>query len=215
MANIKEIKESASVRLDRLDARADAFQAALGAGESQIQERIAHRKQKIRRALDKLSSDIDQQNGLPPERKQAARSLVDNLNEQIDLSCAAAQETLAYGRRQIQESAQKLEAELDNCLATIKGPGVELSKASLGAYARALDGLDAELEAAEARLSSIKDKVIAAFDQRRQAVEEEIDAFRRQFREKKAQAGEGFASLEEELHEKFEQTVKTFKNLFS
>jgi archaellum component FlaC len=94
MSNIKEIKESADVKLDKLDARRTHFKPPWGGSESQIQERIEHRKREIPRTLDQLSSDIDQQKDLPDERKQAVRSLVDNLNEQIALSQTATQETL-------------------------------------------------------------------------------------------------------------------------
>ena len=61
MSSIEEIKQSVDVKLDKLDARADAFQAALGGSESQMNERIERRKQKLRQTIEKLSSDIDQE----------------------------------------------------------------------------------------------------------------------------------------------------------
>ena len=50
-------------KLDKLDARADAFQAALEGSANQIEERIARNKQEARRALDKLTADIDTAEG--------------------------------------------------------------------------------------------------------------------------------------------------------
>jgi len=83
MSSIKEMKGSVDVKLDKLDARADAFQAALAGSKAQIDERIQYHRQAVRQALDKLATDIEQQKGLPIERKESIRSLVDNLNEQI------------------------------------------------------------------------------------------------------------------------------------
>ena len=59
MSSIEDIKQSMDVKLERLDARADAFQAALGGSESQMNERIERRKQELRQTIEKLSSDIN------------------------------------------------------------------------------------------------------------------------------------------------------------
>ena len=91
MSSIKEMKGSVDVKLDKLDARADAFQAALTGSKAQIDERIQHHRQAVRQALDKLATDIEQQKDLRIERKESMRSLVDNLNKQIASSqvCSA------------------------------------------------------------------------------------------------------------------------------
>ena len=107
MSSIKDLKEDVDVKLDKLDARADAFQAALAGSKPQIDEGIQGNKQAVRRALDKLATDIEQQKDLPVKRKESMRSLVDNLNEQIASSQAAAHEILASARRQMHEVTQK------------------------------------------------------------------------------------------------------------
>ena len=158
MSSIKEMKGSVDVKLDKLDARADAFQAALAGSKAQIDERIQHHRQAVRQALDKLATDIEQQNDLRIERKESMRSLVDNLNKQIASSQAAAHETLATSRQQIHEVTQKIETEVETILAESKSTNAELLHASIGTYARAVHKLDAALEAAEARFASAKDK---------------------------------------------------------
>jgi hypothetical protein len=214
MSSIKEMKGSVDVKLDKLDARADAFQAALAGSKTQIDERIQHHRQAVRQALDKLATDIERRTDLPTERKESIRSLVDNLNEQIASSHAAAYETLASARRQMHELMQKVETAVDTTLAESKSINTEPLHASIGTYARSVHKLDAALEAAHARFDPAKDKVDAAFDKRRQDMGQEIAKFKQRLDEKTAHKGEKLATFEAELHDKFEQMAKAFKDLF-
>jgi type VI protein secretion system component VasK len=168
----------------------------------------------VRQALDKLAADIERQTDLPVERKESMRSLVDNLNKQIASSQAAAHETLASARRQMHEVTQKIETEVDTTLAGSKSTNAELLHASIGTYARAVHKLDAALEAAEARFASVKDKEDAVFNKRRQELAQEIVEFRMRLDEKTAHNAERLANFEAELHDKFEQIAKAFKDLF-
>src|SRR4029077_14679709 len=147
MSTFSDIREASDTKLAKLDARADAFHAALE-GRKDSDERITRKHKEVRRALDKLTADIDQRTEISDTRKQAVRSLVDNLNEQITLSQTASRETLAYARRQIHEDSRKIEKELDVAFAEPKTGIVELLHVSIDAYAYAVDKLDAELEAA-------------------------------------------------------------------
>jgi hypothetical protein len=214
MSSIKEMKGSVDVKLDKLDARADAFQAALAGGKTQIDERIQHHRQAVGQALDKLATDIERQTDLPIERKESIRSLVDNLNEQIASSQAAAHETLVSARGQMHEIMQKVEAAVDTTLAESKSINTEPLHASIGTYARSVHKLDAALEAADARFAPATDKVDAAFDKRRQDMGQEIAKFKQRLDEKTAHKGEKLATFEAELHDKFEQIAKAFKDLF-
>lgn len=213
MSSISNIRESADAKLAKLDARADAFHAALE-GDKDGDGRIARNKQEVRRALDKLTADIDQRTEISDTRKQAVRSLVDNLNEQIALSQTASRETLAYARRQIHEGSRKIEEELDGALAEPKAGIGELLHVSIDGYARAVDKLDAELEAAELRFASVEDKVDAPFDQRRKEMAQEIVKFKQRLGEKNQRTGEKLADIEQKLRGEFEQTVRTIKNMF-
>src|SRR5882724_1457146 len=116
MSSIKEMKGSVDVKLDKLDARADAFQAALAGSKAQIDERIQYPRQAVRQALDKLAADIERQTDLTVERKESTLWLVDNLNEEIASCQAAAHETRAAARRQMHEIMQKVETEVDTTL---------------------------------------------------------------------------------------------------
>ena len=213
MSTISNTRESAGAKLAKLDARADAFHAAVEASKGG-DDRIARNKQEVRRALDKLTADIDQLTEISDTRKQVVRSLVDNLNEQITLSQTASRETLAYARRQIHEGRRKIEEELDGALAEPKAGIGELLHLSIDGYARAVDRLDAELEAAELRLASEKDKGDAAFDKRRKEMAQEIVKFKQRLADKGSHTGEKLAQFEAELRGEFEQALKTLKDMF-
>ena len=77
--------------------------------QDQIDERIVRNKQEARRALDKLTADIEQQTELSDTRKQAISSLVDNLNQQIALIQAASRETLPMRAGKYHDGSRKIE----------------------------------------------------------------------------------------------------------
>ena len=214
MSTIRNIKESVDAKLDKLDARADAFQTALQGTSEQIAERIEQHKREMQQALDKLAAEIDKHKDLPDGRKQAIRSEVDNLNEQITLSESAARDTLAYTRRQIRQGIEKLEAQLDGAFTESKSLTVELLKASIEMFARAENKLDAELEAAELHFAASKRKVDAAFDKRRQEMAQEIAKLKQRLGDKGSQTSATLAAFEAELRGGFEQIAKAVKDLF-
>jgi uncharacterized protein (DUF342 family) len=213
MSSISNIRESADVKLAKLDARADAFHAALE-GNKDGDGRIARNKQDVRRALDELTAGIAQQKELPDTRKQAISSMVDSLNKQIALIQTASREQVAYARRQIHDGIGKIETEIDTALAESHTATTSPLRAPIEAYARAVDKLDAELEAVELRFASVEDKVDAPFDQRRKEMAQEIVKFKQRLGEKNQRTGEKLADLEQKLRGEFEQTVRTIRNMF-
>jgi hypothetical protein len=215
MSAIKQIRESVDIKLDKLDARADALQAALGETDAQLEAQIKENKGEAKRALEKLMTDIDSRAEVPQAQKQAIRSVAENLSLQIDLSQSAAEETLASTRRQIHDAIQKMEAEIDTVLGQTQAATVDLLHASLRGYAQALDKLDAALEAAELRVRSAKNKFDASLDRRRQDMVQEIAKFKERLGEKKAQTADKLAGFEADVHGGFEKLAKAVKDLFS
>jgi len=215
MASISKIRESIDVRLDKVQARAEAFDAALEATKDQIDQRIVRHKQQAQQVLGKLASDIDAHKDLPEARKQALRSLAENLDEQLGLAQSASRETLASARRQLQDGIHKLETELDAALSEAQATSVDLLHASIAAYARALDKLDAELEAAQHRFVSTRGQLDSAVKTGRQEVAQEIAKLKQRLGEKSAHTGERLVQLERELGEGLERVAKAFRNLFS
>jgi hypothetical protein len=213
MTSIRSVKESVGVKLDKLDARADAFHAALEATDEQIGERVGRRSEEAQRVLGTLAADIDQQKEFSDERRRAIRSEVDNLNEQITLSRGAARETLAATRREIDAGIQKMEAEVDAAFAESQSVTAEVLKSSVDAYVRAMHRLDAELEAVELCFASAKDKVGAQLAQRRQELAQEIVKLKQRLAEKTTHGSERLVKLEEDLRGGFERLVKAFKGL--
>lgn len=212
MPSIKEIRDSIDVKLTKLDARADAFHAALEESKDH-DERIKRSRQEVGRALDKLTANIDQQSELSDGRKQTIHSLVDNLNAQIADSKTASRETLAYARRQIHEASRKMETELDSVLAEPKNRTAELLRPAVDAYARAVDKLDAEFEASELRFESVRSKTDVALDKQRQETARKIAALKQRLAEQKEHAGERLADVETQLRGEFEQLAAGFKKL--
>jgi chromosome segregation ATPase len=215
MSRIGDIKESVDAKLDRLDARADALQAALQGTSDQVSERIGRHKREMQQALDKLTANIDEHKDLSDARKQAIRSEADNLNEQLTLSESAARETLAQTRRQIHQGVAKLEAQVEAAFSESKNLSMELLKTSLEAYAKAEHKLDAELEAAELHFAADKKKMDAAFDNRRHEMAQEIGKLKQRLGERAAQASGTLANFEAELRGGFEQIAKSMKDLFN
>src|SRR5262245_25696039 len=130
MSSVKEIRESADVKLTKLGARADAFQATLEKSKDHA-NRIQPNQQEVRRALDQLKVDIDRHKDLSDERKQAIHSLVDTFNAQIAASETASRETLAFARQQIYEASRRMETELDGALTKSKNRVDELLQTAI------------------------------------------------------------------------------------
>jgi len=214
MSKVKEIRESADVKLTKLAARADAFQATLEKSKDHA-ERIQPNQQEVRRALDQLKAGVDRHKDLSDGRKQAIHSLVDTLNAQIAASATASRETLAYARQQIHEASRRLETELDGALAESKERVDELLQTAINTYGRAVDKLDAELEAAELRFASAGKTENAASDNGRRETAQKIAALKRRLAERKGHPGEGLADFEKQSRGEFEQLLKSFKDLLS
>ena len=214
MSKVKEIRESADIKLTKLGARADAFQATLEKSKDHA-DRIQANQQEVRRALDQLKVGIDRHKDLSDGRKQAIHSLVDALNAQIASSETASRETLAYARQQIYEASRRMETELDGALAESKERVDELLQTAINTYGRAVDKLDAELEAAELRFASAGKTENAASDNGRRETAQKIAALKRRLAERKGHPGEGLADFEVRLRGEFEQLVKSFKDLLS
>lgn len=214
MSKVKEIRESADIKLTKLGARADAFQATLEKSKDHA-DRIEPNQQEVRRALDQLKVGVDRHKDLSDGRKQAIHSLVDTLNAQIAASASASRETLAYARQQIHEASRRLETELDGALAESKDRVDELLQTAINTYGRAVDKLDAELEAAELSFASAGNKENTALDDERRETAQKIAALKRSIAERKGHPGERLADFEIRLRGEFEQLLKSFKDLLS
>ena len=199
-------------RLAKLDARADALEATLRRTEDQIFDRIERSKDEVHQALDKLKADIDKQLALSEARKQKIFTEIDNLKAQAALGKAEARDAFAAARRRIHESARKVEAEVESAL---QGVNAERLDASIYVYVHATDTLDAAYEAAEARFASLREKVDAALEGRRQEISQQLADFRQRLGERNAQTAEQLARFEERLRGGFEQMAKAAKDLFA
>jgi hypothetical protein len=135
------------------------FDPDLAIAKRQIDERIAQHKREARRAIGKVAGHIDREEILPPERKQAIRSLSENLDQQIAGIESASHETLASARRQIGDGISKLKAELAAAIKSVQSHPAGSLHESAANCARAMDKLDAGLKAAEEHMvSAVKKK---------------------------------------------------------
>jgi hypothetical protein len=130
------------------------FDPDLAIAKQQIDERIAQHKREARRAIGKVAGHIDREEILPPERKQAFRSLTETLDQQIAGIESASHETLASARRQIGDGISKLKAELAAAINRIQSHPASSLHESAADCARAMDKLDAGLKAAEQHMAS-------------------------------------------------------------
>ena len=136
MSIVKEIRESADVKLTKLGARG-RFQAALEEDKDHG-DRIKQNQHEVRQALDQVKAGIDRQKELSDSRKQAIHSLVDNLNAQLAASGSASRETLMHAREQIHEASHRIETELDGALAESKTRVDELLQTAINSYGQAV-----------------------------------------------------------------------------
>jgi hypothetical protein len=214
MSSIDKIKESSDFKLDTVRARAEAMHAVLEGSKAQMDERIARHKDDARREIMKLAAQVENHNDLSTARKQAVRSVVENLDQQIALAQSASTETLASARRQIQDAIGRIERELDAALASMQTAGGELLHASIDTSARAMARLDAELEAAEQRLASSRSQADDAFKKGCRELSEDLTTLKRQLGEKTTRTRDELGTLEQELSGGFEQLAKKFRDLW-
>src|SRR5574341_508707 len=116
MSRIREMRESVLAKLAKLEARAEAFEAALRHTEDRISDLIERSKDEVHQALNKLRADIDRQLPLSEARKQKIFTEIDNLKAQAALGRAEAPDAFAAARRRIHESARRVEAEVESAL---------------------------------------------------------------------------------------------------
>jgi len=135
------------------------FDPDLEIAKQQIDERIAQLKQEARQAISNVAAHVDGEEHLPAERKQAIRSLAENLDRQIALIESASQETLAGARRQLGAQVGKLKAEWEAAVKSAHIHTTGLLHESAGVCAQAMEKLDAELEAAERHLVSLANRL--------------------------------------------------------
>ena len=79
MSSVKEIRESADVKLTKLGARADAFQATPGGKQGPRRSNQTPTSRKFVEPSTSLRLASTDKRTFPDERKQAIHSLVDNL----------------------------------------------------------------------------------------------------------------------------------------
>ena len=130
------------------------FDPDLAIAKQQIDERIAQHKREARQAVGKVAADIDREENLAAERKQAVRSLSANLDQQIAAIESASHDTLASARRQIGDGISKLKAELAAVIESVQSHPAGSLHESAADCARAMDKLDAGLKAAEQHMAS-------------------------------------------------------------
>ena len=212
MSRIKQIRDSVDAKLDKLDAHADALEATLQHTEDHIHDRIERGKREVHKALDVLRADIDKSRQFSEAQKQKIRAEIDDLKVQMALGKAEVLDTLATARRRLHEATRKMEAEVNSALQTMHAEALD---GSISVYVRATDRLDAELNAAEARFASAKERVGAAFDKRQHEVSQRISAFKQRLGERKKHTSEKLVQFEKELSGGFEQMAKAFKDLFA
>jgi len=136
----------------------NSFDPDLAIAKQQIAERIARHKEEARQAVSNVAAHLDGEGNLPVERKQAIRSLTDNLDGQITGIESASHETLASARRQIIEGTKKLKAELEAAIKSAQSHLPGSLNESVAGCAQALDNLDGELQAAEEHLAQASKK---------------------------------------------------------
>ncbi len=212
---IEQIITSSDAKLDLLRAKAEAFDANLTLSKQKVRERVEQRKQALRDALDRFKAEIQRQEDLAAEKKQKLAAEIDELKVQIALGKAETRDALETQRKKISDAIARLESNADKEQVQMQDKVDAAWDAMIHQYVSARDALDAELEAAGIRITSVEEKVGEAFEQGKKEIAQKIASFKRQLAEKRPQRIEKRAQFETELAAGLDQIAKAFKRLFS
>jgi chromosome segregation ATPase len=212
---IQQIRKSIDAKLDALQAQAEALDAQLASTGREAQQRIDRQKQALRDALDHLKKEFQRQRGVAAETSKKLATAIDELKVQIALGKADAIEALDAQRKKLGESIARFEAEADSHLAGAKQYLDSASDTVMRRYVQACDALDAELQAAKARLKQQIDLQGPVLERRKQELNEKIAVLRRQLAEQRKRQTEKWRQFQRELEPGLSQLAKAFKGLFS
>ncbi len=215
MSRINQFRETADAKLSKLNQRVDAFEAALHRTSAQVHERIHSGKQEVEQALHQLSAAIEQVQHLSADRKQRILTAIDTLRVQAALGKAEARDALSAARTRLHAIARDVEGAVDAGLTDVKEMPADVLDAAIGTYVRAIDRLDAELEAAEVRFATVKEQAGEAFERHRQELLRTVQQFKEKLAGKHEHAAGNLGRFEEEVRGGFAQVVTATKNLFA
>src|SRR5512136_53639 len=171
---IEQIRTSTDAKLDVLQAKAEAFDANLTLSKQKVRDRVEQRKQTLRDALDRFKVEIQRQKDLSAERKQKLAAEIDELKVQIALGKAETRDALETQRKKISDAIARLESDSDKELVQMQDKVDAAWDAMIHQYVSARDALDAELEAAGIRITSVEEKVGESFEQGKKELAKKI-----------------------------------------
>lgn len=210
MSLIRELKASASKKLEALEYQALALEAQLTQTKDQVIERLEQHKHQLRDTLRQLQADLQKSKGVAEEAKAEVEAKVDHLQVQLALGKAEARDVVEEQRAKILNALAALESTAEQKLTTA-GYGAGKVWEDLVGKASALE---AEFDALRTRFELEKERQKVKLEDRTQELLDKIQAFKDDLKAKRQMVQAKADTFEQDLRDGLEQIKTAFRRLF-
>ena len=213
MSRTERIRQSADGALDRWQVRAEAIESQFDASKDQAMEKVEASKQAYLNTIDKAKAGIAQSKTLADAEKQRLQAKLDGARVQVALGKAETAEELNKQREVLKTELSNVEKEVDAELAAFDNEVDETLDQMARDLVEAADALDAEMDAAAARLVALKAKASADVNVSVAEVKLNVDGFKAKIDAKRNDASASVREFDSEFNQGWNQIISAFKNL--
>ena len=209
MSVVKEIREALDVRLDKLDARAEALEALFESGRDEAAKRIQQQKQNLAEAAGKLEKMAAESASLAVDASSDLHAGFDHLQVQLALGKAETREVFDEQAKKIRDAMERIEDQLEHVEADVEE---ELANQT-AAFIRIANRLRAEIEAAELQFALFKADHRDDVEAGKKELRKKLSELRDDLRQASHEAGARFEKFESEFGEGLGHIRKAFLEL--
>ena len=158
MKSIKEVRAAINVKLDKIEAKAEAAKAQFDLSKADVNTRIEQQEKSLLAAAEELTAKLEGAGAIAQEEVTKIKGSLEGLQVQLALGSADTRDTFNKKKNEISRRIAEFNAELDAAKAANDKATVEEIMAAMEAYALLAVALEAELEAADENYQQTKDK---------------------------------------------------------
>jgi len=206
MSIIKNIRAAIDIRLDHLDAQAEALDAQLEGTKEEALKRIEQQKESLVAALNRVEDILKDSAATASEELRAA---IDHLRVQLALGKADSGDLLSEQEKKIRHAIKALEDRLEH---TEEGLEDKISKQS-AAFVRIANKLRAEFESAELQFALLRGEHREDIQAGKTALRKNLNELRAGLKSAGHEAGERFDQFETEFGAGLTHIRKAFLKL--
>ncbi len=206
MSIIKNIRESIDIRLDHLDARAEALEAQLEGTREEALKRVEQQKEHLVSALSRMEQQVA---GSVAEKSSDVHAAFDHLRVQLTLGKAETTDLLKEQEKKIRDAIQTVEERLEHAE---EGLEEKLAKQAT-AFVGVANKLRAEFEAAELQFALFQGEHREDVEAGKQALRQNLNKLRDKLKSAGHEAGERLEDFENEFGAGLAHMRKAFMEL--